>query len=296
MNVGTDIYTTAGYDAAHRTSGQAGETAQSENGDKAVRAADAFQKLIDQMIADHKLTPDNIRLEKDWREMDDEQWDKLIGHIDKYIEENREELEQMEEEQREAAMKAMAEAPADMRTLAAASAMLKVMANGTAGAQGDGDASRPDKLSWTYNIQTDDQTVLATAKMANEYAADVMSKSQEFILTGDTSAGISETKDLTECASLQEHEEEEKEKVWTVTAFSADGIICTECPEGGTPRQLWRIEYQDPQDAKRVWDFLAGFKKDADLKFAGSRQFWEDFLAGNVNMEEVVRAYQESSE
>lgn len=245
MKVGTDINTATGYDAARLTSGQTGEAAQTENNGKAVRAADAFQKLIDQMIADHKLTPDNIRLEKDWREMDDEQWDKLIGHIDKYIEENREELEQMEEEQREAAMKAMGEAPADIRTLAA-----------------------------------------ATAKMVNEYAADVMSKSQELALTGDTSAGISETKDLTECASLQEKESEEKEKVWTVTAFSADGIICTECPEGGTPRQLWRIEYQDPQDAKRVWDFLAKFKKDADLKFAGSRQFWEDFLVGNVNAED----------
>ncbi len=212
MKVGTDINTAAGYDAARLTSGQTGEAAQTENNGKAVRAADAFQKLIDQMIADHKLTPDNIRLEKDWREMDDEQWDKLIGHIDKYIEKNREELEQMEEEQREAAMKAMGEAPADIRTLAAATAMLKVMANGAAGAQGDGDVSRLEKLSWTYNIQTDDQTVLATAKMSNEYAADVMSKSQEFILTGDTSAGISETKDLTECASLQEKESEEKER------------------------------------------------------------------------------------
>lgn len=243
-------------------------------------ATDVFKMFKETFIEEHKLTSDNIQKEDDWREMDDEQWDKLIEHIDKYIEDFKEELEYMEEIQKEAAMKAMADAPADMRAIAASKAMLSAMANGIAGGEPDGDASYLEKISWTYNMQTDDQGILATAKMANEFAPDMISKSQEMALTGDTSVGISETENVKECASL---EEDESKKVWTITAFGQDGIVCTQCTMGGESKELWRLDYKNAGDAQKVWDFLARFDKDADLKFAGSQKFWDDFLTGNID-------------
>ena len=134
-------------------------------------------------------------------------------------------------------------------------------------------------------MQTDDQAILAKAKMANEFAPDMISKSQEMALSGDTTVGISETENLKECASLDE--DENKKKIWTITAFTQEGIICTECPAGGSSRELWRIDYENPEDAEKVWEFLARFDKDADLKFAGSQRFWEDFLAGSIDNDQI---------
>lgn len=256
-----------------------------ESTGETMNADEAFKMLKETMIEEHKLTPEKIKLEKDWRKMDDEQWDKLIEHIDKYIDDFKEELEHREEIQEEAAMKAMADAPADMRATAASKAMLSAVVNGIAGEEPDGDVSHLEKISWTYEMQTDDQSILAKAKMANEFAPDMISKSQEMALSGDTTVGISETENVKECASLDE--DENKKKIWTITAFTQEGIICTECPAGGSSRELWRIDYENPEDAEKVWEFLARFDKDADLKFAGSQRFWEDFLAGSINNDQI---------
>ena len=78
-------------------------------------------------------------------------------------------------------------------------------------------------------------------------------------------------------------EDDGNKKVWTITAFGEDGIICTQCTVGGESRELWRLDYKNSGDAQKVWDFLARFDKDEDLKFAGSQKFWEDFLTGNVD-------------
>ena len=177
-----------------------------ESTGETLSAADVFKMLKETIIEEHTLTPDNIKKEDDWREMDDEQWNKLIEHIDQYIDDIKEKLERMKELREEAAMKAIADAPANMRAAAISKAMLYAVANGTAGGEQDQEASHLEKISWTYNMQTDDQVILATAKMANEFAADMISKSQELALMGDTSVGISETENMKECAYLEEDE------------------------------------------------------------------------------------------
>ncbi len=78
----------------------------------------------------HKLTPDNIKNEDDWRKMSDKEWDKLIAHFDKYLDATRENLEELKEKQEEAAKKTAAEAPANMKSIMAAQAALQVAANG----------------------------------------------------------------------------------------------------------------------------------------------------------------------
>lgn len=262
-----------------------------ESTGETLSAADVFKMLKETIIEEHKLTPDNIKKEDDWREMDDEQWNKLIEHIDKYIDDLKEKLEHMEEIQKEAAMKAMADAPADMRAAAASEAMLNAISNGIAGGETEGDVSHLEKISWTYEMQTDDQVTLATAKMANEFAPDMISKSQEMDLTGDTSVGISETENVKECASVTE---DANKKVWTITAFGQDGIICKQCTMDGESKELWRLDYKNAGDAQKVWNFLDRFDKEADLKFAGSKEFWEDFLAGNISGDKL-RAFHEAA-
>lgn len=250
-------------------------------------SADVFKMLVGTLKEEHKLTPDNIAVEEDWREMDDENWNKLLEHIDKYIDDFKERLKQLEEQTEKAAMKANADAPADQRAAAISNAILSTINSGTA--DGSSEAGYLEKLSWTYEMATDDQAILATAKMANEAAHNALTKTQEMALFGDTTVGISSNESVRECASLEKNDED---RVWTITAFSEDGIICKQGKKGETLKELWRIDYKNPDDAKRVQDFLDKFDKDANLIFSGSKDFWEEFLTGNVDGDSLFAAYE----
>ena len=254
-------------------------TLEKQSTGETLSAADVFKMLKDTMLEAHKLTKENIKKEDDFRKMSEDQWDKLIAYVDKYIDDRKKELERLKELQEEAIMKGAASAPADTKTIAASKAALIAAANGIVGEAPEPEASPVEKVSWTYDLQTEDQTVLATAKMANEFAPDVLSKAQELALTGDTTTGISETENAKECATLDESDE--KKKTWTITAFTEQGIICSECTDGVT-RELWRLEYKNPEDCQKVWDYLGQFDKDDDLKFAGSKSLWEAFLSGEI--------------
>lgn len=124
-------------------------------------------------------------------------------------------------------------------------------------------------------MQTDDQTILRTAHVAQDMEKMAMSKLQEVQLTDSTVVGISRSENVMECASVEE--DKNKEKIWTITAFVEDGIVSTRC-QNGKILDCWEIKYTNPDDAKRVWDFLAKFDGDPDIKYAGSKDFWEDFL------------------
>lgn len=250
-------------------------------------AADVFKMLVETLKEEHKLTPDNIAVEEDWREMDDENWNKLLEHIDKYIDDFKERLKQLEEQTEKAAMKANADAPADQRAAAISNAILSTINSGTA--DGSSEVGYLEKLSWTYEMATDDQAILSTAKMANEAAHNALTKTQEMALFGDTTVGISSNESVRECASLEKND---GDRVWTITAFSEDGIICKQGKKGETCKELWRIDYKNPDDAKRVQDFLDKFDKDANLIFSGSKDFWEEFLTGNVDGDSLFAAYE----
>lgn len=129
----------------------------------------------------------------------------------------------------------------------------------------------------------------AAMKAANDAAKDALSKSQEIGLTGSTTAGISNTENVKECASPSENESKEKE--WIITAFGDQGIICKRCSMDGKSETLWTLDYKNSSDAKKVWDFLDRFEKETDLKFAGNKSFWEDFLEDKVDIQEVLRQY-----
>lgn len=231
----------------------------------------------------HKITAEDLKEDKDWREMSADEWDKMLEGIDKYIEAYKERLKQMKEKQDEAAKKAAREAAPEMRTIAASSAALKVASNGFAGGTPSEDETvggTADEKNWTKNLKTDDQTILCTAKAAQDRESMAMSKYQEVMLVDDTTVGVGKTEGATECATVAE--DEKNEKVWTITAFTEQGIESKKIQDGKVISQ-WKLNYKNPEDAEKVWDFLEHFDKDADLKFSGSQEFWEEFLTENVD-------------
>lgn len=145
-----------------------------------------FRRRKEAFIEEHKLKPEEIKAEEDWREMSEESWDKLMEHIDKFIEDYRERQENMKKLREEAARKMAAAAPAELRSLAVAQAELRVAANGFIGQETPADPEELEKTSWTYELDTEDQVVLFEAKKANEQAVELHAKAQELAISKET--------------------------------------------------------------------------------------------------------------
>lgn len=255
---------------------------------KSADLSDAIKKFEDA----HKISAQELKEEKDWRDMSADEWDEMLEGVDEYIDAFKERLRQMKEMQDEAAQKAAMEADPEMRTIAASNAALAVATGFESGLSAE--TEEPDGVSleegvdhernWTKKLKTDDQTVLMTAKEAQKMESHVLSKYQEIQLIGSTTVGMSYTDATTECASTEE--DDEKEKVWTITCISADGISSKRC-QGGKVLSNWELKYESPEDAKRVDEFIAGFKSDENLRFAGMKDFWTAFLRGNISKEDL---------
>lgn len=232
-----------------------------------------------------KITAKELKEESDWREMSDDEWNQMMEDVDKYIDSYKKYLKEMREKQDEAAKKAAMEARPDMKTLAAASASLNAAVNGLESGvlsdfeDNEENTSAEDGLDhekdWTKKLDTDDQTILGTAKIAQDMKKMAISKLQEVQLTDNTVPGISHTDNITECAYLKENEKNQKE--WTITVYTEQGIISNKCINGKI-EDHWELKYTNPDDAKKVWDFLDQFEDYEDLEFAGSKEFWMDFI------------------
>lgn len=244
----------------------------------------------------HKLSAKELKDEKDWRDMSGEEWDKMLEGIDNYIDAYKERLKQMKEIQNKAAQKAAMEADPEMRTIAASSAALAAAAcgfdSGSPVETGETESTSTEEgidheKNWTKKLKTDDQTILMTAKEAQKMESYALSKLQEVQLTDNTTVGVSSANGVTECASVEE--DEKKEKVWTITCISEDGISSKKCQNGKVLSE-WEIQYSDPKDRKNVEDFMAGFEIDANLKFSGIREFWMNFMKGDISGEDIVQS------
>lgn len=266
-----------------------------------VSSRDLFREAVQKFHDDNQLKAQELKEEKDWREMTDEEWDKMLEGVDEYIDAFKERLKQMKEMQDEAAQKAALEADSNMRATAVSSAALSVAANGLGGtSEADAESQTEEGISaedgvkheknWTKNLNTDDQTVLRTAKEAQEMEKKALGRFEEVQLTGTTTVGVSQTDTVTECASVEE--DEDKEKVWTITAFGEDGIISNKC-QNGKIISHWELKYENPNDAKKVQDFLDRFDKDANLIFSGSKDFWEEFLNSDMDADSIFAAHGE---
>lgn len=231
--------------------------------------------LIEMLKQQYELTADDLE-EKDWRDMSDKEWEKLLNSFDQNIDAIKDKIRKLKEVQDEAASKAAANAPAGQKANAASSAAQSAAANGFASDVKTEDEEWIEENSWTYDMKTEDQTILHKAAIANEKAQDSLSKSQELMLTGDTTEGVSKTEGATESASC---DDESGEKVWTVTAYTEQGITCKEFKDGvGT--LLWQIDFKNPTDYNKVMDYLDNEKEEDILKYARDKEFWEKLIWG----------------
>ena len=98
-----------------------------------VSSRDLFSEAVQKFHDDNQLTAQELKEEKDWREMTDEEWEKMLEGVDEYIDAFKERLRQLKEIQDEAAQKAALEADSDMRATAASAAALSAAANGLSG-------------------------------------------------------------------------------------------------------------------------------------------------------------------
>ena len=139
---------------------------------------DLQEYLIKMLEESHKLSAKELKEDKDWREMSDDEWDKMLAGIDKYIDAYKERLTEMRKMQEEAAQKAALEAESGMKAIAASSAALSA-ANGFDGSvstetEATTEVALPSmdeadhENNWTKKLKTDDQTILMTAKEAQK--------------------------------------------------------------------------------------------------------------------------------
>ena len=98
-----------------------------------VSSRDLFREAVQKFHDDNQLTAQELKEEKDWREMTDEEWDKMLEGVDEYIDAFKEHLRQPKEMQDEAAQKAALEADSEMRATASSAATLSAAANGLSG-------------------------------------------------------------------------------------------------------------------------------------------------------------------
>ena len=153
-------------------------------------AADLLKMFEEQ----NKLTAEELKEGDDWRSMSDDDWDKLLSGVDNYIDAYKEDIRERVKKQMEAARKAAMEADPEMRSTAAQEAALSVAASGfDAGDDSEGeetsetmeeDPGIDHEKNWTKKLKTDDQTVLRTAKAAQDMESMALNRMEEIASNG----------------------------------------------------------------------------------------------------------------
>lgn len=104
------------------------------------------------------------------------------------------------------------------------------------------------------------------------------------------SAAVSEgdflVSETTRCSYPAAGEDEEQE--WYVVCYTSEGISCMKCGEDGV---LWQIPFTDETQYQKVMDFIDGLDPAGNYRFTAHRNFWEDFLSGELNVEEFLDFY-----
>lgn len=246
--------------------------------------------LIKLLEDSHKLTAQELKEEKDWRELTDEEWDKMLEGIDKYIDAFKERLRQMKEMQEEAAQKAALEADSDMRTTAASSAALSAAASGLGGTtETEAEASLDDAVpsidgekhekNWTKNLDTDDQTVLRTAKKAQETEAMAQRKTEEIV--NDSEYSSYEYISVVDKIEQSEKGAVEDKEPLKLIAMDINGIRCI---NDDTHEVEWEIKFNSEaeyQKAAKLMKWL-GHNMNNFMAATDEKQ-WSDFLSGKIS-------------
>lgn len=92
--------------------------------------------------------------------------------------------------------------------------------------------------------------------------------------------------------------EDPKQKHWYITCYGKNGIMCKESYFDGTEwvnKDCWKLSYKERGQYEKVMSFLQRFPQDANLRFAAHENFWQDFLAGEVDEDDFVNFFETST-
>lgn len=91
-------------------------------------------------------------------------------------------------------------------------------------------------------------------------------------------------------------ENEDEEKTWYITCYTEEGIFCRKCGPNGEDDNMWNIKFTDVSQYQKVMDFLNRFDKDGNLTFACHENFWNDFLAGEIDEGDFEKFFEETND
>ena len=92
--------------------------------------------------------------------------------------------------------------------------------------------------------------------------------------------------------------EDPKQKHWYITCYGKNGIMCKESYFDGTEwvnKDCWKLSYKERGQYEKVMAFLQRFPQDANLRFAAHENFWQDFLAGEIDEDDFVNFFETST-
>ena len=95
---------------------------------------------------------------------------------------------------------------------------------------------------------------------------------------------VSEVTKSTKPASNSEGEDKQY-----ITWYTEDGIFCRE--QGQTEGYFWSIPFDNKEQYNKVLSFLDRFDKKDNLQFSNDKSFWEKYLAGEINEDEILDSY-----
>lgn len=78
-----------------------------------------------------------------------------------------------------------------------------------------------------------------------------------------------------------------------ITWYTEDGIFCRE--QGQTEGYYWNIPFDNKEQYNKVLSFLDRFDKKDNLQFTSDKSFWEKYLEGKINEDEIVDSYSADS-
>ena len=243
--------------------------------------------LIKLLEEAHKLTAKELKEEKDWRDMSDEEWDKMLEGIDKYIESYKERLRQMKEMQEEAASKAAMEAEPGNEALAASAAALAV-ASGFGG-EGPTDAETSEnemptregdhEKNWTKKLETDDQTILMTAKEAQKMEKMAQRKIED--IANDTEYSSYEYIAVVDRIEQKEKDVESKKEPLKLIAMDRNGIRLI---NDETHEYEWEIKFNSEEEYRKAAKIMNWAGKNPNIHLgAADKSQWIEFLSGKIS-------------
>ncbi|MCR5790940.1 MAG: hypothetical protein K6G83_13750 [Lachnospiraceae bacterium] len=255
------------------------ETTLGEKGGEAVSAAELLEMFEEQ----HRLTAEGLKESDDWRDMSEDEWDKMLAGIDKYIDAFKERLEEMRKLQMKASQKAASEASPDRKAIAASEAALAAASTGLEGGvssksrdeetTADGDPGHEYEKNWTRILNTDDQTVLRVAKEAQAMENSAARRAEE--IRNGNAAEYSSYEAVSVVYRDELFRDDQKEPLRLI-AMDGNGIRCI---NDTTSETEWEINFRNEAQYRRAADAMARFGRGMDFfRDALDREEWIRFL------------------